>query len=294
MNTKQIKYFLEIVDWGSYSAAAKSLAVTQPTLSIAMQKLEEELGFSLFSYNQKNLCLTNNGHAFYQYAREYMDAYNHMVDASVNIRKGIVGTVTIIASPTIVRHYLGDMLCTYHERYPDVEINVCARNALYDSLEMLNRNEADFCLRSLPIDTYQYAYRTLDRQTLVLGVHKSHPLAKKDTVDFADLQKETFLDTGYDYNLHRQFMRNCENAGFTPTISMRSNDMDFLASLVERKWGVFLLPRTLWEKQQLKNVKLLEVTGADVDWELGMVYLKEAPMSRACKALLDLSKEYVG
>jgi len=292
MDIKQIIYFVEVADRGSYSAAAKSLSVTQPTLSIAVQKLEEKLNFSLFAYNQKNLTLTNNGRVFYKYAKEYIDAYNHMVDVSQNIGQGVIGNITIITTPLLCKLYMGDFLSQYHELYPDVSLDVCTRNALYDSIEMINRQEADFCLRSLPIDEYTFSYVPIIKQKLMLGVHKSHRLASRAEVSFKELAEETFLDTSYDYNLHRQFMLNCEAAGFTPKIAMRSNDMDFLASLVEANWGVFLMPESLWKAFEYKNVRMLNIIDANIDWELGLIYKKDAPMSTACQMFLELSQKY--
>ncbi len=292
MDTKQIMYFIEVADNGSFSAAAKALSVTQPTLSIAVQKLEEKLGFSLFTYNQKNLCLTNNGQTFYKYAKEFADAYNHMVDASVNIKQGVFGSITIVASPVIAKHYLTGLLTEYHGQYPEVELSICSRNALHDSFGMLDRQEADFSLCSLPVDEAEYGYILVSRQQLVLGVHRTHPLAGSTSVLFADLKDEVFLDTSYDYNLHRQFLINCEKAGFAPRIAMRSNDMDFLASLVNRNWGIFMMPRLLWEASRYPDVRLLDITGAAVDWNLGLVYKKSSPVSNACQLFLDMSGRF--
>ncbi len=291
MDTKQIIYFLEVANNGSFSGAAKALSVTQPTLSIAMQKLEEKLGFSLFTYNQKSLCLTNNGQTFYEYAKEFVNAYNHMIDASINIKQGVFGSVTIVAAPMIVKYYLSDVLTKYHLAYPQVELSIRSRNALQDSFDLLDRQEVDFSLRSLPVDEAEYGYVRVSRQKLVLGVHKSHVLANRTSVSFMELKDEMFLDTSYDYNLHRQFLINCEKAGFAPKIAMRSNDMDFLASLVNRNWGIFMMPRQLWEASNYSDVRLLEITDAAVDWELGLVYKKDLPISNACRFFVNMVRD---
>ena len=215
-----------------------------------------------------------------------------MVDASVNIKQGVFGSITIVASPVIAKHYLTGLLTEYHGQYPEVELSICSRNALHDSFGMLDRQEADFSLCSLPVDEAEYGYILVSRQQLVLGVHRTHPLAGSTSVLFADLKDEVFLDTSYDYNLHRQFLINCEKAGFAPRIAMRSNDMDFLASLVNRNWGIFMMPRLLWEASRYPDVRLLDITGAAVDWNLGLVYKKSSPVSNACQLFLDMSGRF--
>ena len=61
MDIKQIIYFIEVADKESYSTAAKALSVSQPTLSVAIQKLEKELGLTLFYYNLRKMNLTDEG-----------------------------------------------------------------------------------------------------------------------------------------------------------------------------------------------------------------------------------------
>ena len=64
MDIKQIIYFIEVADKESYSIAAKALSISQPTLSVAIQKLEKELGLTLFYYNLRKMNLTDEGKLF--------------------------------------------------------------------------------------------------------------------------------------------------------------------------------------------------------------------------------------
>lgn len=291
LDVKQIIYFVEVADRESLSAAAKSLSITQPTLSVSIQKLEREFGLNLFYYNSKKMNLTNEGKLFYSYAREFLRAYNRMIESSWSISKEIIGSVSIVAAPVLSKLYLGELLSIYHQKYPGVSIHVeskCGTNGL----ELLDSQEADFAMKMLPIDESRYDVIPMVQQKLRLGVHKSHRFAKRESVSFRELNNETFLTVSDDYSLYRQFMKNCEAAGFTPNIALSSTDCDFLASLVSRNWGVFLMGQPLWDSVDNRNIRLLNVTDADVTWDLALVSKKDRMMTNASVALVELAREY--
>ena len=291
VDIKQIIYFVEIADREGYSAAAKSLNVSQPTLSVAIQKLEKEFGLNLFYYNAKKMNLTSEGKLFYSYARDFLAAYNRMVEGSWSISREIIGNVSIVAAPVLSKVYLGELLSIYHEKYPGVTIHVESKCGT-SGLELLESQDADFAMKMMPIDESKYDIIPMVNQNLKLGVHKSHRRASRRSVSFQELSNETFLTVSDDYSLYRQFMKNCENAGFTPNVALSSTDCDFLASLVSRNWGVFLMGQPIWDSVDNKNIRLLDVTDADVTWDLGLVSKKGRVMSNASVAFAELAREY--
>lgn len=82
MNTKQLEYFLELSQTLNYRQASERLGVTQPTLTKAMQHLERELGFALFSKQGRSIRLTGQAQAFIPYARECLDCLERGVRAA--------------------------------------------------------------------------------------------------------------------------------------------------------------------------------------------------------------------
>lgn len=291
LDVKQIIYFVEVADREGYSAAAKSLSVSQPTLSVSIQKLEKEFGLNLFYYNSKKMNLTNEGKLFYSYARDFLRAYNRMIEGTWSIGREIIGTVSIAAAPVLSKLYLGELLSIYHQKYPGVAIHVEGRHGP-TGLELLDSQEVDFTMKMLPVDEGKYDVIPMVQQKLRLGVHKSHRFANRTSVSFKELNNETFLTVSDDYSLYHQFIRNCDEAGFTPNIALSSTDCDFLASLVSRNWGVFLMGQPLWDSVDSRNIRLLDVTDADVTWDLGLVSKKDRMTTTANLAFAELAREY--
>ena len=291
LDIRQIIYFVEVAEQESYSAAAKSLNISQPTLSVAIQKLEKEFGLNLFYYNFRKMNLTSEGKLFYRYARDFLTAYSHMVESSWSISREIVGSVSIAAAPVLSKVYLGELLSIYHQKYPRVSIRVESKWGS-GGLESLESQGVDFALKMLPVDQGKYDVIPMVRQNLRLGVHKSHRLAGRTSVSFKELSNETFLTVSDDYSLYQQFVSNCEAAGFTPNIALSSTDCDFLASLVGRNCGVFLMGQPLWDSVDRREIHLLDVTDADVSWDLVLASKKGRILNNAGLAFAELAKEY--
>ena len=151
----------------------------------------------------------------------------------------------------------------------------------------------DFALKMLPLDENKYEMIPIVDQELRLGVSKDHPLAKRKRVAFRELKDENFLTLSDDFVLHQQFMRNCEQAGFTPNIVLSSSDCDFLANMVSRNWGIFMTSQAVWDGVDCRNIRLLDITEADVSWNLVLASKKDRVMSNAGIAFAQQVKKFL-
>lgn len=291
MDIKQILYFWEIANSENYSAAAKTLSVTQPTLSMAIQKLEREFGVTLFQYSGRKVGLTNDGKRFYSYVKDFIGVYNKMLENMSSINKDVVGSVTITAAPVMSKLYLGELLSIFHDRYPDVSIHIEGKYG-GASLEYLDTQEVDFAMKMLPVDETKYDIIQVAKQNLRLGVPRNHRLASRKSVSFQELRNEQFLTLSDDYSLHKQFMSNCEKAGFAPNIILSSSDCDFLASMVSRNWGIFLTAQPVWDSVDTSNIHLLDLSDGDTGWDLALIRKKERMMNNASIAFASVAEEF--
>ncbi len=290
MDIKQVTYFVVVAEQGNLSTASKTLSVTQPTLTVALQKLESEFGVKLLYYSSRKMRLTNEGKQFYKYATEFIRSYNRLMESTWNINKEVTGTVTVAAAPIMSRIYLGDLINSFHEKYPSVSIRIEGKWGA-DGLDRLESQNVDFALKKLPVDETKYDTIPVANQELRLGVHKDHPLAKRRKVSFHELSGETFLTLSDNYSLHKQFLKNCERAGFTPRIGLSSSDCDFLANMVSRNWGIFMTAQPIWDAVDCRNIRLLDVYDADVSWNLVLVSKKDHVMSNAGIAFAQLAEQ---
>lgn len=139
----QVRAFLAVVDEGSFSAAARALRTTQPTLSRQIAALEESLGVTLFQRSNRAPRLTSAGTRLVDHVRAMADAAARLSLTATGQHDAIDGVVSITATSFMAARYLPGVVAEVHERAPGIEIEIIASNDVRD----LTRREADIALR---------------------------------------------------------------------------------------------------------------------------------------------------
>ena len=124
MNLQQLYYFRKLAEVQHYTEAAKSLYITQPSLSDSIASLEKELSVTLFQKKGRNVQLTKCGEEFYQYVSQVLGILEHGI-AVIKDRSGSInGTIDIGCIPTLLGDFLPNALDLYRERNPGTTFNV--------------------------------------------------------------------------------------------------------------------------------------------------------------------------
>lgn len=124
MDIKQLYYFTAVAQAGSYSKAAESLAVSQPTLSVTVKKLEEELGVQLFYAFNREQHLTDEGLRLWTKAKQILDLYQETLDDMKTTNKNSSGKFTLGLSPLFGACFFGDLIPNFSMEYPNIEIKM--------------------------------------------------------------------------------------------------------------------------------------------------------------------------
>jgi DNA-binding transcriptional LysR family regulator len=124
VDTNQLRAFDQIVRDGSFSKAARSLDIAQPTISMRIQALEREIGGTLFARTGSSLELTQFGRVFLHHARQALDSLTRGVDAASGAAAGERGHLTIATLPTLASGFFYELLARFRGAYPQVSIEV--------------------------------------------------------------------------------------------------------------------------------------------------------------------------
>ena len=124
MDIKQISYFLAVAREKSFSKAAENLTVSQPTLSVAVKKLEEELGVQLFYSFNREQRLTDEGLRLMKGAKQIMEAYQQTVEGVQVMDHNTEGSFTLGLSPLFGACFFGDLLPGFSASYPNIHIEI--------------------------------------------------------------------------------------------------------------------------------------------------------------------------
>lgn len=268
MDIKQISYFLAVAQEKSFSKAAENLTVSQPTLSVAVKKLEEELGVQLFYSFSREQRLTDEGLRLMKGARRLMEAYQQTVEGVRVMDRNTEGAFTLGLSPLFGACFFGDLLPGFSAAYPNIHIEIVEDGANRID-EKVARGEVDLGV-SLNTDRLTAAVerRHFTTQRNVALLHESHPLAERDSITVADLREESFAIFNHNFILHRQILDACHAAGFRPKFALLTSQWDFMVEMVSKNHAVSILPKPVLEKQSHPHVRCIPLTDSMKYWDI--------------------------
>ena len=290
MDIKQISYFMAVAQEGSFSRAAEKLEVSQPTLSMAVKKLEEELGAELFYSFNRRQNLTDEGLRLKEGAAKLLEVYQETIE-NVKLSDYVgSGAVTLGLSPLFGACFFGDLIPSFSAAYPNIKINMLKDGANKID-ELVEKGEVDLAVTLNTERTASFASCHFSTQRNVALLHKKHPLANAKSITVADLKEDSFAIFNQDFILNRQIMSACHAAGFRPKIALLSSQWDFMVELVSRNRAVSILPKPVLDKHPDPNVVCVPLMDSMKYWDIVLAWNKQKYMSKSCRLFLDYVKE---
>ena len=207
MQLEQFRYATEIAKCGSITQAAKNLFITQPSLTIAIQKLEAELGFSLFSRSQKGVQITEKGEDALSYMQQILILTEHLTKLSP-AKADLVTTMQLVAFPIFFDLLNESLFEQIKNTHPNLNFKIIelTANAI---LQEITTGSLNFAISGNPSPVYQslqssvkaskannVSFQLLYQEPLFLLLPENHALLSKETIYITDLQNETFLYFG--------------------------------------------------------------------------------------------------
>lgn len=289
MNIRQLEYFIEVVRHGSFSKAASVLHVSQPSISEMIKNLEDELGSPLLYRGARRIELTDAGQAVLEQSQQIVSLFNnlagHVKETSL-LQKGAIriGIPSITAS-TIFPRVLGE----FKRRYPNIELQLHE----FGSKTIRHRvNEGTLDIGivcTLPDRDKDFEVFPFLEDPLRVIVHPDHPLAKVESVDFADLAKEGFVLYSQDFSLHDQILNRCKVAGFQPIIICETSQREFMTQMVEAGLGIALLPSKICAELNPKAVVSIPLAEPRMYLQLAIIWRKDRYLSFAARRWLEFT-----
>lgn len=236
MNTTQLEYFIELAYTLSYTKASELLDIAQPTLSKAMNHLEEELGFALFERKGRSVILSEKGEAFLPYAEKTVSTLNEGIFKAEHRQTQI----TIGALTSVQYDIVAKLVSEYTASHPDVIFSVVTdqTSGLY---RRLIRHEIDLALCGGETEDSQIASFPVCRQKLYAALYKGHRLENRTEITFEDLKNEKMILHSRGVGMRRLFDSLCAISGFTPRISAEADEDIGVLGLTEKKIGISIV-----------------------------------------------------
>ncbi len=243
MTISQLKYILAVAKYQNFTRAAASCFVTQPTLSMQIQKLEEELAIKIFDRSKKPLKVTKIGEKIIEQAKSIVDESNRMQDI-IEQEKGFVGGRFVVGIiPTIMPTLLPMFLKTFLKRYPKVKLEVLELTT-QDIIQKLKDGHIDAAIAATPLEVDHIIEKPLYYEPFVGFVPENHRLFPVKSLKPEDLNLDDILllEDGHCFsdniiNLCSAFRNNENNK-----VTVQAGNFQTLIALSKDDFGMTLLP----------------------------------------------------
>lgn len=290
MEFAQLQALVSIARFRSFARAAEHMSRTQPALSIAIKKLEEEMGVPLLERFRRDVRLTDAGKILVDLAQEMLNLRKQAVDAIDELRQLHQGKVAIGANESTNLYLLPRIILGYREKYPQIKIEVYRSSSVQLPQEIKDRN-LDFGIVSFdPTDRELASFPILEDE-LVLITRPDHRLARKRKVTIQDLGTETFVAHNVTSPSRDRVLEVFHNAGVPLDIGIELSSIETIKQFVEKKVGIAFLPRLCIEKElREKRLITVPVEGFQHTRKFRVIYLRGKTHSQAASRFLDVLK----
>lgn len=288
MELHQLRYFMAVARFCSFTRAAEHEHVAQPSLSQQIRKLEDELGARLFNRLSRCITLTPFGECFQPRARRVLaelDGARQEMDEMLGLRRG---SMSVGAIPTLAPYLLPTLLAAFARDYPGITVNV--REGLTAALlAQLAEGGLDLALLRLPVRGAEFVSEPLRKEGMLLAVPRRHRLyrRRRQPVALPELADERFLLLQDGHCFRDDVLEICKRCRLSPNVVFEGGQFDTLVAMVAAGAGVTLLPEMARRHYQHADVGLLEFLPPRPTRTIGLVRAKDKFVTPAARAFRE-------
>jgi LysR family hydrogen peroxide-inducible transcriptional activator len=241
MTLTELKYIIAVARERHFGKAADSCHVSQPTLSVAIKKLEDELDVRLFERSSTEIAVTLLGEQVVAQAQRVMDEAAQIKEIAKRGKDPLAGTLRLGIIYTIAPYVLPALVRQVIDRTPQMPLTLI-ENFTHKLLEMLRQGQIDCAILAEPFDSAGLATAALYDEPYVVAVPSNHALAKQASVSVRELESENLLLLGNGHCFRDHVLGVCPENNSTQT-GFEGSSLETIKHMVAAGMGVTLLPR---------------------------------------------------
>ncbi|WP_447895525.1 LysR substrate-binding domain-containing protein [Vreelandella sp. GE22] len=284
---KQLQVFVAVAQSRSFAEASERVHLSQPAISIALRKLEENVGGALFARTSRQLALTPEGEAFLPIALRLLGDWNEAFeDLSQHFSKQR-GKVAVAALPTLAAGLFPKVVKRFHERYPRINLNL--HDVLADQInQMVREGRADFGLSVNPQDSDDLTFEPIlvDHYMAVFPV--GHPLGRQQRIEWAQLGSYPFIGINRLSSSRQDIDRTMEAVNVKLDILCDASQIATVGRMVAAGLGISVLPALSFRQIAVEGIDYRPLHNPETPRELGIVLSRRHPLSSAARTLYEM------
>ena len=283
MELRQLEYFQVVSRLKSISKAAEEVHISQPSVTIAIRKLEEDLGILLLDRSQRQITLTSEGLIFSRHVNDILARIEGSVSEMKDLGSLKMGSIKIGIPPMVGVFLFPQIFAGFRKQYPNLKLTVIEVGSLAIQ-NLLEQGRLD-----IGIITKSYTSSFLEIFPITTGqihvcLHPGHPLSNLSSIPFKSLSDQPFILLKEDTYNRQTVMEECKKNHFAPQIIFSSSQIDTIISLVELDLGISFLIDVIAQKYPMIHSRPL----ADpMQSPVVLAWNRERYLSKAAGAFID-------
>jgi LysR family hydrogen peroxide-inducible transcriptional activator len=248
MTLTELRYIVAVARERHFGRAAEACFVSQPTLSVAIKKLEEELDCKIFERGGSEVSVTPIGEEIVRQAQQVIEQAQGIKEIAKRGKDPLSGPLRLGVIYTIGPYLLPDLVKQAIERTPQMPL-VLQENFTAKLLDMLRTGELDAAIMAEPFPDTGLAVAPLYDEPFMVAVPKSHPLARRSTIPAEELKRETMLLLGTGHCFRDHVLEVCpEYARFSSDAegirkSFEGSSLETIKYMVSSGMGITVVPQ---------------------------------------------------
>lgn len=292
MTIIQLQYLIEVANCGSFSAAADHCFVTQPSLSMQIKALEDELGVILLDRSKKPVIPTEAGAVVIAQAQETLRSYNYIRESIAELKGVTAGKLRLGVIPTIAPYLLHKFIPTFVKKYPKVELEI-REMVTADVIEALNHDRIDAALVASGTCGEGIIEHDLFSDRFYAYVSPSNPLYERSNIRFEDIDLKDLILLSKGNCMRDQIMELCLARREMPShYYFESGSLDTLMRIVNCTSSMTIIPEMALEyipADRKSQVKMLAkgATSRRIAMVVRRTYVKNSIVKALEQTILD-------
>jgi LysR family carnitine catabolism transcriptional activator len=285
LSIKNLKSFVELAKCQSFVEAAQKRHISQPALSSAIKKMEQELGGALFSRSTRSVKLTPEGASFLPVARRLLDDFENAIDDVKQLFKLEKGLLTIASMPSFAEGKLPKILACFGYVQPNIGIRVhdVVMELVIESV-LSERAELGFVFE--PEDNELLNFYPMFNDEFVLIMSPNHPLNSNPKISINDVIEYPFVSMNRGSTTRKWVDHNLMNTDRNISIAVEASQFGTIGNLVYSGMGIAIVPSMVQKQMEAKGCVSANVTDLNIVKRVGLITPKNRALSTAARALI--------
>jgi LysR family hydrogen peroxide-inducible transcriptional activator len=242
MNLRDLTYLVSVAELLHFGKAAAACNVSQPTLSMQLKKLEEEVGAQIFERTNKSVMLTATGRDIALRARRVLHEVEQIRQIARSASDPFTGDLRIGVFPTLAPYLLPALVPKMKREFPNLNL-LLVEDKTAGLLHQLEEGRLDCALLAMPVSSVHLSGAKVFREDFLFAVPIDHPLANRTSIHVAELENRSLLLLDEGHCLRDQALQLCQQSGAGETMNFRATSLETLRHMVASGNAVTLIPR---------------------------------------------------